>query len=166
MVTTSPGDLVAPKAASFRSVRAALNRFTIRPCYVGRFHSLVSFHDVEFNCLPFAGAPPSGLLWVASHDGCMVDVGVVAVDEVVFLFNIIPFNGSYQSQVLLRGGMHQCSFQVRSPVSECLESFVDFYTSLISTSPSHALNNAYSSIVFFSPQDPMTWVRPLNCWRL
>lgn len=81
---------MGPRAAHCLSVRAALDRSIVRPCYIGRFLALAPFDDGELNCLSYAYAPPFDLLRFVSCDVCMADKdipdAVVAVNEAVSLF--------------------------------------------------------------------------------
>lgn len=99
MVQVLPGGPAAPGGASVRRIKAAVGWPTSRPVTLNAFVPLAPFM-LSNSALTFSYAL-SNRAHVVSCDGCVVEkdilAGVVAVYEVVFLFYVILFNGSYHA---------------------------------------------------------------------
>lgn len=78
----------------------------------------------------FAHAPLD-LVWVVPSSRCLVEehiiAGFVLIDKSITFIHVKPFNGSWHARLFYISGRYKSSFQVRSPVSECLVSFLDLF---------------------------------------
>lgn len=96
-VLNTPGESVAPKSASVRSIGAALHWSFVGPGSVGRFSTFRSLHEAEIQSR-LAFYAQLDLVRVVPCDNCLMTkyvlVSVVAIDD-----HVRPFTGTQRLSV-------------------------------------------------------------------